>query len=134
MKIDLSSKLQENSTRKKHPCCTPMLHINLCALSCLKHRLSCLKPFDILSEKLHLSQKLHYFRGSRFSQCFILSTALHCSLPSKFLCSQLFWVITNSVQCLKKYKHTITNRMGTSEITFFVIRRRRNEKSGKNLW
>ena len=33
------------------------------------------------------------FRGSRF----ILSTALHCSLQSKFLCWQLFLVITNSV-------------------------------------
>ena len=43
-----------------------------------------------------LSQKLCHFT----SQCFIVSTALHCSLPSKFLCVQLFWVITNSVQCL----------------------------------
>ena len=29
----------------------------------------------ILNEKLPLSQKLCHFRGSRFSQCFILSTA-----------------------------------------------------------
>ena len=30
--------------------------------------------------------RLAYFRGSRYSKCFILSTALHCSLPSsKFL-------------------------------------------------
>ena len=28
----------------------------------------------------------YYFRGSQFSQCFILSTALRCLLPSKFLC------------------------------------------------
>ena len=32
--------------------------------------------FYYCSEKLPLSQKLRYFRGSRFSQCFILSTAL----------------------------------------------------------
>ena len=33
-----------------------------------------------------LSRKLRYFRGSRFSQCFILSTAPHWSLTMKFLC------------------------------------------------
>ena len=43
-----------------------------------------LNVFNYWSEKLPLSQKLRYFRGSRFSQCFILSTALHCSLPSFF--------------------------------------------------
>ena len=37
--------------------------------------------FNYLSEKLSLSQKLRYFRGSRFSQCCIPSTTLHCSLP-----------------------------------------------------
>ena len=37
-----------------------------------------------MSEKLPLSKKLRYFRGSPFSKCFILWTALHCSLPSKF--------------------------------------------------
>ena len=31
-----------------------------------------------------------------FLKCFIPLTALHCSLPSKFLCWQLFWVITRS--------------------------------------
>ena len=36
--------------------------------------------------KLLLSRKLGYFKGGRFSHCFILSTALHCSLPSKVLC------------------------------------------------
>ena len=37
-----------------------------------------------------------YFRVSRFSQCFILSTTLHCSLPI-IVYAQLFWVLTNSV-------------------------------------
>ena len=31
------------------------------------------------SGKLLLSRKLGYFRGSSFSQCFVLSTAPHCS-------------------------------------------------------
>ena len=60
-----------------------------------------------MSEKLPLSEKkkLLQFRGSRFSQCFILSTALHCSLPSKCLCQESFRVITKStfkceVHCL----------------------------------
>ena len=44
-----------------------------------------------------LSQKLRHFRGSCFSQCFMLPTALHCSLPSKFLYLQLLWVITKCV-------------------------------------
>ena len=43
-----------------------------------------LEVFYYFSEKLPLSQNLCYFRGSRFSQCFILSTALKCSLPSQF--------------------------------------------------
>ena len=38
------------------------------------------------SGKLLLSRKLPYFRGSRFSHCFILLTALHYSLTSKVLC------------------------------------------------
>ena len=36
--------------------------------------------------KLLLSWKLRHFRGSRFSQCFILSTSPHYSLPSDALC------------------------------------------------
>ena len=48
-----------------------------CAFRCLTWSLS------YLSEKLPISQTLRsmYFRGSRFSQCCILSTSLHCSLP-----------------------------------------------------
>ena len=44
------------------------------------------------------SRKIYvYFRGSRCSQCFILPTALMCSLPSKFVYSNWFWVITTIV-------------------------------------
>ena len=53
-------------------------------------------------EIILLSQKPCYFsRGSRFSQCFIPSTAIYCSFPSNFLCYSLFWVITNSVHVFK---------------------------------
>ena len=47
------------------------------------------RSFLYLSEKLPFSKNTHvrYFRGSHFSQCFILLlTAYHCLLPSKFLC------------------------------------------------
>ena len=54
-----------------------------------------------LSEKLPLSPPKRYFRGSLFSQCFILKTALSIArIPSRFLCYECFFlVITNSVQC-----------------------------------
>ena len=51
---------------------------------------------------------LRYFRGSRSSQCFILPTA-----PSNFLCWQLFWVITNNVQCLyTRTRHFVRETIG----------------------
>ena len=57
--LDWSSKFQENlNERKKHPSCK-----NLCAFRCLKKKAS----------------------GLIFYSRVILSTALHCSLPSKFL-------------------------------------------------
>ena len=67
--------------KKKHPCWTN------CVLSDRNKRLCIAKKvFYYFSEKLPLFQNLCYFRGSRFSQCFIvLSTALQCSLPSQFL-------------------------------------------------
>ena len=60
----------------------------LCAFRCLilRPQILNLRSQNQICGKLLLSWKLHYFRGSRFSQWFILSTALHCSLPSKFLC------------------------------------------------
>ena len=51
-----------------------------------------LKSFYSLSDKFHLYKKLRYFKVSLFSKCVILSTAFH-SLPSKFLCLQLFRVL-----------------------------------------
>ena len=36
--------------------------------------------------KILSKTSLSYFGGSHFSQCFMKSTALHCLLPSKFLC------------------------------------------------
>ena len=95
--LKLSSKLWKNKERK-HSLCT-----NLCAFRYLKWASVCwLQAWSLLylREKLPLSQKLHCFLGSCFSQCFTLSTALHCSLPSQFLSWHLFWVNTNSVQCL----------------------------------
>ena len=74
-----SSKLQENDERKK----TPLLDEFVCFQIGIKE--FWLEVFYYLSEKLSLSQNLCYFRGSRFSQCFILSTALQCSLQSQFL-------------------------------------------------
>ena len=44
-----------------------------------------LEDFYYFSEKLPFSQNLCYFRGSRFLQCVILSTALQCSRSSQFL-------------------------------------------------
>ena len=56
----------------------------MCAFSCLSSRpqLRYRIQFKYFHETLFLSQKLRYFRVNRFSQCFILSTALNCSLPS----------------------------------------------------
>ena len=97
--INRSSKLRNNSGRwkKKHPC-----HTKLCTFRCLISRpqILNLRSRNQTRRKLLLSQKLRYFRGSRISQCFILSIAPHYLLLSKVLCWQLFWVITNSVHCL----------------------------------
>ena len=45
---------------------------------------------NILVRNYLFSQKLCYLRGNRFSQFFILSTALHCSLPSNFFYNNYF--------------------------------------------
>ena len=73
----------ENKNERK----TPLSH-KLCALTCLNSRLQprFRNQLNYFTEKLRLSQKLRYLRGSRLSQCFKLPTARHCSLPSKFLC------------------------------------------------
>ena len=62
-----------------------------------------LKYFIVWVMNYLFLKKLHYFRGSHFSQCFILLLARHRTLPSKFLCLQVFLVITDSVQENKWY-------------------------------
>ena len=47
----------------------------------------------------NLSQKLRYFRGSRFSQCFIVNSSL--LLVTKYVYTNNCHKITNSVQCYK---------------------------------
>ena len=54
-----------------------------------RHQAEVYFRFKHLSEKILLSQKLRYFRGSHFSQCF--STALGCLLPSKLLYLFISW-------------------------------------------
>ena len=44
------------------------------------------------SEKLPISSKMRYSRGSRFSQCFILSRALHC-----LFLMPIYWYIFRAV-------------------------------------
>ena len=85
--LNWSSKLQEIKKRKEKNALFP----HLVCFQMYYKRLQ-LKYLIILCDKFSLSKKNCYFRGSRFSQCFILSTALPYSLPTKFLCSPLFWV------------------------------------------
>ena len=69
---------------------------------CFQIPKNCIMPMSfIFWMRNYLFHKNFYFRGNGFSHCFLLSAALHCSLPSQFVCSQLFWVITNSVHCLQ---------------------------------
>ena len=64
---------------------TPLSHVFVC-FQMLDFETSNLRSRNQIREKLCLCRKLHYFRGSRFSQCFILSTSPHNSLPSEVLC------------------------------------------------
>ena len=77
------SKLQEINWRKKKT-----LSHKLCAFRCLDIETSVSWGLKIkyFSEKLPLSQKSMLLQREPFLTMFcILSTALHCSLPSKFL-------------------------------------------------
>ena len=58
-----------------------LLHNFVCFQMHINKRLQLSFSF-IIGEKLHLSQLLQ--RESRFSQCFLLATALHCSLQVNF--------------------------------------------------
>ena len=60
-------------------------------------------------EKLPLSQNLRLCRGSRFSQCFILSTALKCSLP--LVSSTFKWVQTKMGDKIRN-KFTRVEKLG----------------------
>ena len=67
----------------------------------LLHKVVCFQMLDLRSRnqnrgKLLLSQKLCYFSGSPYSQCFILSKSLFLE-PSKCLCQKYFWVIIVSI-------------------------------------
>ena len=67
---------------------------------------------QIKSEKLPLSQKLSYFRGSRVSQC-VLSTALTCSLPlpSSLICYAYFEELPNMSSAFKGREEMHVNHM-----------------------
>ena len=71
--FDWSSELRDNYEIKKHPCQT-----KLCAFRCLISRPQVvnLRSWNQIRGKWLLSQKLRHFRGSSFSQCFILDQPL----------------------------------------------------------
>ena len=82
--LNWSSKLRDSNDKKKHP-----YHTKLCAFRCLISRPQNLnlRSRNQIRRKL---RKLRYFRGSCFSQCFILSEALHCLLPNTFYADNYF--------------------------------------------
>ena len=87
--LNRSLKLRDINERKKKTPLSHHGHTKLRPFRCLISRpqIPNLRSRNQIRGKLFLSRKLHInFRGSCFSQCFILSAALHCSLPSKFLC------------------------------------------------
>ena len=80
--IDWSSELRDNYERKN----------TLVTLSCVlsdawfrEPQILNLRSRNQIRGELLLSRKQRRFRGSRFSQCFILSTSAHYSLPSEGL-------------------------------------------------
>ena len=84
---------------EKHPCCSK----NVCAFRCMIKGLRS-EVSHYLSEKLLLPQKLQYFRGSRFSQSFTTSVALHCSL--KINCyARNYFRTRNSANYVVSCKH-----------------------------
>ena len=85
--LDRSSELRDNYERKKHPS-----HTKLCAFRCLISRpqILYLRSWNQIRGKLLLSRKLSHFRGSRFSQCFILSTSPHTRYQVRFYDDKYF--------------------------------------------
>ena len=81
--LNRSSNLWDNNERKKHPCFT-----KLYAFRCLilRPQVLTLRSRNQHHGKLLLSRKLWHFRGSRFSQCFILLTSPHYSSQRDVVC------------------------------------------------
>ncbi len=81
----------------------PLLHRMMCFEMPEKGFMpEALLRFKLLGWKLPLSFiKPHYLKGSRFSQCFLLSTTLQCSLPSHFLRATTCRVITKGIPAFK---------------------------------
>ena len=71
--LNRSSKLWDINERKKTPL-SHHGHTKLCAFRCL---ILNLRSWNQIRGKLLLSRKLCHFRGSCFSQCFILSISPH---------------------------------------------------------
>ena len=69
-----------------------------------------IKDFYYFSEKLLLSQNLCYFRGSRFSKCFIPSTALPCSVTKSVF--KLIFVSSSYQTCTFPSTKNTTNVFG----------------------
>ncbi len=85
--LNWSSKLRENNEWKNKL----LLHKIVCFQMLEKGFMpEAFLRLKFLGKKLPLSLKLHYFKEGRFCQCFITSTALQCSLPSKFLWSWIY--------------------------------------------
>ena len=72
--LNWSSKLGDMKEIKNN-----LNHTKLCAFRCLilRPQILNLRSRNQIPGKLLLSRKLHHFRGSRFSQCFILPTSPH---------------------------------------------------------
>ena len=80
-----SSKLRDNNGRNKTPLSHESVWFQMLNFETSKSKWGFNIHFKYFFGKLLLIRKLFYFRGSCFSQCCILSRALHCLLPSKLL-------------------------------------------------
>ena len=76
--LNRSSKLRDINERKNNTLAAPWSHEVVCAFRCLILRHQTLN-LGSRNRKLLLSRKLRYFRGSCFSQWFILSVYPHYS-------------------------------------------------------
>ena len=79
----IDHRICERILEEKHHCCAS------CVLSDALNLISKSNVF-VRNYVLSFSKTIRYYRGSRFLQCVMLSTALHCSLPSKFFANNYF--------------------------------------------